>query len=225
MPDDVPDILAPDQPADRRRRERMARSYLGDDVDPSVAQAMAALPRHWFVPPDLLPRAYDDHALPIGAGQTISQPRVVAAMLSALGLGPGTRVLDVGAGSGYATALIAQLVAPATVLALERQGPLVGRTALVLGACAPSARLELRDGLLGAPEHAPFDAIHVACACESLPQALVDQLAPGGCLVIPLGPHGGTQVLTRLERTTDGSLHQRTLGDVLFVPGLPGVTG
>src|SRR3954468_2850557 len=129
--------LPPDSPADNRRRERMGRDQLAGH-DRAVVAAMAALPRHWFVPPEAAAHAYRDGALAIGAGQTISQPRVVAMMLEALRLMPGMRVLDVGAGSGYAAALIARLVAPGTVVALERQGPLVARTRALLGEVAPA---------------------------------------------------------------------------------------
>jgi protein-L-isoaspartate(D-aspartate) O-methyltransferase len=200
----------------------MVRDQLAE-YDARVVAAMAELPRQWFVPPEAAAQAYHDGAMPIGSGQTISQPRVVAMMLAALRLSPGMRVLDVGAGSGYAAALIARLVAPGTVIAVERQGPLVVRTQALLAEVAPTVRLELGDGLLGHPALAPYQAIHVACACESLPLPLVEQLAPGGRLVIPIGPHGEAQELWAIEKRADGTTASVDLGGVLFVPGLPGV--
>ncbi len=184
-----------DLPSDRRRRARMAERHLGTETDARVRAAMAGLPRHWFVPADLADRAYDDAALPIAAGQTISQPRVVAMMLTSLALAPGSRVLDVGAGSGYAAALIARLVAPALVWALERQPELAQASERLLAELAPTVRLRLADGLDGLPAEGPFDAIHVACACAEVPPRLADQLAPGGRLVVPVGPIHGWQRL------------------------------
>ncbi|MBA3709168.1 MAG: protein-L-isoaspartate(D-aspartate) O-methyltransferase [Planctomycetes bacterium] len=203
----------------------MVREQLGDCADQRVAAAMAALPRHWFVPPEIASHAYDDCALAIGSEQTISQPRVVASMLTSLRLAPGSRVLDVGAGSGYAAALIARLVEPeGLVIAIERQGALVAETRRRLGEVAPRVRLVLGDGLAGFPESAPFDAIHVACACETVPAALVDQLAEGGRLIAPVGAHGSVQRLLALTRIGH-RIEREDLGGVLFVPGLPGVVG
>jgi len=207
-------------PGERRQRERMARDQLVECTDPRVVAAMRALPRHAFVPADVRAQAYADGALPIGAGQTISQPRIVAAMLAALRLVPGGRVLDVGCGSGYAAALIAGLVAPGgQVRAIER-----------VAALAVQARERLRpwgvavrhgDGAAGWPECAPFDAIHVAAAVAEPPPALLDQLAVGGRLVIPLGEAECDQELWLLTRTRAGMQHA-SLGAVRFVPFLPG---
>jgi protein-L-isoaspartate(D-aspartate) O-methyltransferase len=201
-----------------RQRSRMVRDQLADCPDPRVVTAMAALPREDFVPRDARACAYADGALAIGSGQTISQPRIVATMLAALRLGPGMRVLDVGCGSGYAAALLADLVAPdGSVVALERQGALVGparerlagRRVTVLHA----------DGTDGWPTGGPFDAIHVAAAAEDVPPALLAELAPGGRLVIPLGPEG-VQELWLYE----GGV-RTSLGPVRFVPFLPGTDG
>jgi protein-L-isoaspartate(D-aspartate) O-methyltransferase len=201
----------------------MARDQLGGCSDARVVAAMADLPRHWFVPPELAGHAYDDCALAIGTEQTISQPRVVAEMLAALRLTPGMRVLDVGAGSGYASALIARLVEPGgAVIAIERQGALVERTRRVLALAAPRVELVLGDGLAGDPARAPFPAVHVACACENEPGALIGQLSDGGRLVAPIGPHRGEQRLVLVTRD-GGRLVRDDLGGVLFVPGLPGV--
>jgi protein-L-isoaspartate(D-aspartate) O-methyltransferase len=212
-----------DLPSDRRRRARMAERFLGAEADPSVRAAMAELPRHWFVPADIGSRAYDDAALPIGDGQTISQPEVVARMLGALALRPGARALDVGAGSGYAAALIARLVAPADVRALERQPHLAAQAAALLAEVAPSVRIQLADGLAGLPGEAPFDAIHVACACAELPGALAELLAPMGRMVVPVGPRHGWQRLLLVRREEDGGLSEADLGEVVFVPALPGL--
>ena len=189
--------------------------------------AIAALPRHWFVPAEARALAYDDEAMAIGVGQTISQPRVVAAMLTALKLKPGMRVLDLGAGSGYAAALLAKLVGPSgSILAIERQGALIERTSIALAAAAEHdpalARVDLRhgDGLVVSDGN--FNAIHVACALESMPENLLQRLAVGGRLVAPVGPHGGVQKLVVLHATAQGVVAESDLGEVLFVPGLPG---
>jgi protein-L-isoaspartate(D-aspartate) O-methyltransferase len=193
----------------------MVRDQLAACTDQRVVAAMAALPREDFVPPDARATAYADGALPIGSGQTISQPRMVAQMLAALALRPGQRVLDVGCGSGYAAALLADLVAPGgSVVAVER-----------IAALVEPARNRLRnravtvhhaDGGGGWAAGAPFDAIHVAAVAADIPPELLAQLAPGGRLVIPLG-QGEEQ---ELWLWLDG---QRTsLGPVAFVPFMPG---
>lgn len=212
-----------DLPSDQRRRQRMAEHLLGDEVAPAVRAAMARLPRHWFVPSDLRAHAYDDGALPIGVGQTISQPRVVARMLSLLDLGERQRVLDVGCGSGYVAALLAQLVGSGPVWAVERQLALAERTRRLLAEVAPSVRVVVADGLQGLPAAAPFARIHVACACSSLPSALLSQLADDGRLVAPVGDPERWQRLTLATRTPSGVQEAALPGEVLFVPALPGL--
>ena len=201
-------------PITARHRQRMVRDQLADCPDPRVVAAMAALPREDFVPPDARACAYADGALPISAGQTISQPRVVALMLAALRLVPGQRVLDVGCGSGYAAALLADLVAPGPVFAVERQSSLVEPARARLA--GRNVAVPLADGSVGWPAGAPYDAIHVAAAADAVPSALLAQLAPGGRLVIPLGPEG-EQELWLYE---GGG--RTSLGPVRFVPFLPG---
>lgn len=195
----------------------MVRDQLADCGDPRVCAALAEVPRHLFLPAELRASAYDDTALAIGSGQTISQPKVVAAMLALLGVKAGAHVLDVGAGSGYTAALFARLCAPGgTVLAIERQGALVAETRIRLATLAPTVDLRHGDGLEPSTT-GPYDVIHVGAACDPLPTRLIALLAPGGRLLAPVGPHGGAQ---RLLLVADGA--QRWLDEVWFVPGLPG---
>ncbi len=155
-------------------------------ADPRVLAAIAAVPRELFVPEELRPRAYDDCALPIGHGQTISQPFMVATICAALELDADARVLDVGAGSGYQAAVLAEIAAE--VVTIERVPELADRAREAL-ARAGYGNVEVRigDGTLGVPERAPFDGIAVAAAAPAVPETLYDQLAPGGRLVIPVG--------------------------------------
>lgn len=202
-------------PVATRQRQRMVRDQLAECADPRVVAAMAALPREDFVPPDARATAYADGALAIGAGQTISQPRIVARMLAALRLRPGMRVLDVGCGSGYAAALLADLVAPGgSVVAVERVAALVEPARRRLAGRAVT--VHHADGGLGWPDGAPYDAIHVAATAAALPAGLLAQLAAHGRLVIPLGD-GDEQ---ELWLCSDG--RRENLGPVSFVPFLPG---
>ena len=155
-------------------------------ADARVLEAIAAVPREWFVPEDLRSRAYDDRALPIGHGQTISQPFMVATICAALELGADARVLDVGTGSGYQAAVLAEVAAE--VVTIERVPELAVRARETL-ARAGYANVEVRigDGTLGVPEHEPFDGIAVAAAAPAVPETLYRQLVVGGRVVVPVG--------------------------------------
>jgi protein-L-isoaspartate(D-aspartate) O-methyltransferase len=185
--------------------------------DPRVLAAMREVPRHQFVSEEQVELAYEDCALPIGEGQTISQPYVVAWMLEALALRAGDRALEVGAGSGYAAAILSRLVR--AVFAIERDPALVreARRRLALVGAA-NVELAAGDGSLGWPEHAPFAAILVSAAAARVPPALLEQLAPRGRLVLPLRGPQRDQTLLRIERRADGGLDTSDLGPVQFVP-------
>jgi protein-L-isoaspartate(D-aspartate) O-methyltransferase len=187
--------------------------------DPRVLAAMRKVPRHEFVPEGLRNMAYADTPLDIGAGQTISQPYMVGFMTQALELQPGYKVLEVGTGSGYQAAILAELARE--VYTIEIVDVLARRAETALGRLGyRNIQAKAGDGYLGWPEHAPFDGIIVTCAPERIPQALVDQLREGGRLVIPLGPESGSwsgQELVVARRTGAG-LREETRMPVRFVP-------
>ena len=208
------------EPLDARRAE-LARARMVDTqirargvTNRRVLDAMRTVPRHLFVPPSVRVQAYEDQPLPIGAGQTISQPYMVAVMTELLDPQPGDRVLEVGTGSGYQAAVLAELVSE--VISIE-----------IIPELAESARHRLADlgyhsvtvttgdGYLGSPERAPFDGIVVTAAPKEVPPLLVDQLRVGGHLVIPVG--GSSQTLQLLERTEQG-VRRKKLFEVRFVP-------
>ena len=175
------------QPPDDERLDMVARQLRARDiVDENVLRAMQHVPRELFVPESERPRAYDDAALPIGAGQTISQPYMVARICEALEVRPEHRVLDVGTGSGYQAAVLAEL--GAEVVTIERI-PQLAEQARAHLAAAGYDRVEVRvgDGTLGVADRAPFDGIAVAAAAPGLPETLYEQLRPGGRLVVPVG--------------------------------------
>jgi protein-L-isoaspartate(D-aspartate) O-methyltransferase len=197
-------------------RERMVETQIEARgvTDARVLAALRAVPRHELVPEELRDQAYEDHPLPIGYGQTISQPYVVAVMSEALDLDASERVLEVGTGSGYQAAVLGRLAKE--VYSIEIVEPLAQRAQADLARLG-YANVHVRhgDGYRGWPEQAPFDAIVVTAAPDHVPQPLVDQLAPGGRLVIPVG--SGVQELLRITRDETGVHEERMLG-VRFVP-------
>jgi protein-L-isoaspartate(D-aspartate) O-methyltransferase len=186
-------------------------------LDPRVVQALARVPRQQFVPPDLAARAYDNRPLPIGHGQTISQPLIVAIMTHLLHLGPDSRVLEVGTGSGYQTAILAELARE--VVTIEVVDALAADAeARVRALGYDNVEFRSGDGAAGCPERAPFDAIMVTAAARTIPRALLDQLTPGGRLVIPIGNDPLAQDLFLIEKDEAGGVHRRRLFPVAFVP-------
>ena len=189
--------------------------------DPRVLAAFGRVSRHFFVPDEAQPYADGDHPLEIGFGQTISQPYIVAAMTEALGLLPSDRVLEVGTGSGYQTAVLAELMPLGSIIrTIELVPELSHRAEATLRELGyENIRFRIGDGAKGWPEAAPFDAVLVAAAPSEVPPALLDQLAPGGRLVIPVGPdpeHQELQLWRRVPET--GALDRKLLMHVRFVP-------
>jgi len=205
-----------------RTRERLVQRIKESGIqDIRVLERIRQVPRHLFVDEALASRAYEDTALPIGHGQTISQPWVVARMTEALiEHGIPDKVLEVGTGCGYQAAVLAGLVPE--VYSVERLNALLVQTRSRMRSLGfRNVKLKHSDGGTGWPEFAPYDGIIVTAAAETLPMALLDQLAPGGVLVIPVGPQG-RQDLLRIVRS-DGEFLQENLGAVSFVPLLGGV--
>ena len=210
--DDIAEELRP-------RRAKMLESDLAgrDIVDPAVLAAMGRVRREEFVPPPLRIHAYDDSPLRIGCGQTISQPYVVAFMTQALAVKPGAKILEIGTGSGYQTAVLAEM--GAEVFTIERHDDLSLAAERVLDRLGYGEQVHMTtdDGTLGWPEAAPFDRIIVTAAGPKIPAALIEQLAEGGRMLIPVGEHRAGQSLILAEKH-DGVLSEKALLDVLFVP-------
>jgi protein-L-isoaspartate(D-aspartate) O-methyltransferase len=184
--------------------------------DPRVLEAMRTVPRHLFLDPASLPLAHADQPLPIGFGQTISQPYIVALMAESLALRPGDRVLEVGSGSGYLAAVLSMLALE--VCALELEPELCERSRVILARLGCSnVQLRCRDGALGWPEQAPFDAIVFSCATLGVPGEPWKQLKTGGRLLLPMGPPAGTQELILIEKQASGGKVKHLL-PVVFVP-------
>jgi protein-L-isoaspartate(D-aspartate) O-methyltransferase len=207
-----------------RTRDRLVQRLRDQGIhDLRVLERIRSLPRHIFVDEALASRAYEDTALPIGWGQTISQPYIVARMTQALlSGGLPSKVLEVGFGCGYQTAVLSPFAEK--IFSIERVEPLVAPTRERLKELqVRNVKLKHGDGMKGWPTQAPFDGIIVAAAPLAVPDALVNQLAIGGRLVVPVGPDGQQQLL-RITRRENG-IHREMLGAVSFVPMLAGVTG
>lgn len=200
----------------RLRQEMVEHQMRSRDItDEAVLKAMGRVPRHLFVPPDLAASAYEDSPLPIGHGQTISQPYIVALMTQLSRAAPGKKALDVGTGSGYQAAVLAEIVDE--VYSIEILCDLADEARERLEKLSYS-NVEVRcgDGYAGWREHAPFDVIIVAAAPEKVPEPLIEQLAPGGRLLIPVGQLH--QELIVIEKAADGSVSRHAYGGVRFVP-------
>ncbi|MEL7023641.1 MAG: protein-L-isoaspartate(D-aspartate) O-methyltransferase [Pseudomonadota bacterium] len=201
-----------------RTRDRLIERLRGQGIrNADVLAQIRAVPRHLFVDEALASRAYEDTALPIGHGQTISQPYIVARMTEALlEAGPVEQVLEIGSGCGYQTAVLAPLVR--YIHSIEYIAPILGRTRERLSALKIyNVRFRHGDGWKGWAKHGPYDGIIVTAAPERIPTALLEQLAPGGRLVLPLGPERGDQRLMRITRGEEG-FQQEDLGPASFVP-------
>jgi protein-L-isoaspartate(D-aspartate) O-methyltransferase len=187
-------------------------------TDTDVLSAMRSVPRHLFVPEDEQGYAYGDHPLPIGYGQTISQPYIVALMTELLELQEGDRVLEIGTGSGYQAAILGEI--PSIEVYTIEIIPELAESARKRLESLDYAAIHCRegDGYYGWPEYAPFDAIIVTAAPDHIPQPLVDQLAADGRMVIPVGPPGGYQTLWKLVKQPNGEVKNYNMGGVAFVP-------
>lgn len=201
----------------RKLVEMLRQKGIGDQA---VLEAFSAVPRHWFMDKAFVDHAYEDNAFPIDKEQTISQPYTVARMTELLEVRKHMKVLEIGTGSGYQAAILARM--GARVFTVERIKALYDKVRLLLPAIGfPQVKCFYRDGMKGLPAYAPYDRIMVTAGADSVPQSLLDQLAPGGILVIPVGVE--TQEMTRFLRRQDGSFAKETFGDYRFVPFLGGL--
>lgn len=206
-----------DERADARAQmvKILRRRY--EMTDAKVLQAMADVPRHWFMPAGRQSAAYYDGPQPIGYGQTISQPFIVAFMTQLLNLTPDKKVLEIGTGSGYQAAVLTELTPH--VFTIEIVEPLGKRAKAEFEKRGyTTIQTMIGDGYKGWSEHAPFDAIIVTCAPDHIPQPLIDQLKPGGCIVIPVGSAWYVQDLLKVTKNADGSLTKQSMMPVRFVP-------
>ena len=217
----------PDQPtlphprSDQRLTERQQMVTTIRDLygltDQKVLEVMELVPRHWFVPTQQQPWAYDDSPLLIEEDQTISQPFIVAYMTSILDINPDKKVLEIGTGSGYQAAVLSELTPHVYSIEINQTlGTIAAERFQKYG--YHSIKTKIGDGYLGWPEHAPFDAIIVTCAPENIPQPLIEQLKPSGKMCIPVGPALSIQNLILVQKDPDGHLTQKPLMDVRFVP-------
>jgi protein-L-isoaspartate(D-aspartate) O-methyltransferase len=200
-------------------REAMVERHLKRRgiADQAILDAFLAVPREAFVGPDYAHLAYGDHPLPIEAGQTISQPYIVGLMIQAAGIKSGDKVLEVGAGSGYAAAVISRIAGK--VIAIERQHDLIEIARERIRRLGyDNIEIVEGDGTKGCPDHAPFDAILAAASGSHVPKPLIEQLADGGRIVMPVGDPGWVQELVKVTKGPNGQLIQENLGSVRFVP-------
>ena len=214
---DGPRVTAIPSDADAERRTRMVETQIvaRGVRDPRVLAAMRKVPRHRFVDDGQRAQAYEDHPLPIPGNQTISQPYIVALMTELLELKPSSRVLEIGTGSGYQSAVLAELASQVyTIEIVPELARLAGSRLKDLG--YGNVTVREGDGYRGWPEHAPFDGIIVTAAPERIPQPLLDQLAPGGIMVIPVG--GFFQELKVFRKSADGRITEKDILPVRFVP-------
>lgn len=196
---------------DKMIREQLAARQIRD---PKVIEAMRAVPRHLFVPDEVKSNAYEDRPLPIGKDQTISQPYMVALMVQALELNGNEKVLEIGTGSGYETAILAEL--SAQVFSIERLEDLAARAQTLLAALGyQNIRIKVGDGTLGWQEHAPYDAIVITASSPQIPRPLIEQLQPNGIFILPMGEEQ-LQSLVRLRKSIDG-IREEYLGECRFV--------
>jgi protein-L-isoaspartate(D-aspartate) O-methyltransferase len=186
----------------------------GHLTDPRLEEAMQSVPRHVFVPEEVRQHAYQDRPLPVGLGQTISAPHMVALMTSALQLAPHHRVLEIGTGLGYHAAVLSRMVPDGEVISIEFVPELAKKAVTNLAEAKAPVRVLQRDGATGAGEFAPFDAIIINCAVPEIPATIIAQLAEGGRIIAPVGV---TQCELRLAKKNNGELHYDDLGECLFV--------
>jgi protein-L-isoaspartate(D-aspartate) O-methyltransferase len=214
------DVVASGVTEDVGRMEFLLTLRRRGIADRAVLRAMDEVPRGDFVESDFSDAAYDDRALPIACGQTISQPYVVAYMTERLNVAPTHRVLEVGTGSGYQAAVLSRLAGE--VVSIERYRTLAETAKARLKKLGyDNVEVVVGDGLAGWPERAPYDRIIVTAAAERMPETLVDQLAEGGVMLLPLGPQAGTQHIVKLTKSSTG-VTREDLIPVRFVPLLPG---
>jgi len=199
------------------RKQMVEKDLRGRDItDPKVLEVMSRIPRHLFVDPSLQNQAYADHPLPTADGQTISQPYIVALMTQILGIKPGEKVLEIGTGSGYQAAVLAEMTDP--VYSMEiREGLSQRAGELLRNLGYGKVRIRHGDGYFGWPEAAPFDAVLITCAANHIPPPLIQQLKEGGRLILPLGSTTYFQTLTLLTKK-GGKTHVQHLTGVAFVP-------
>jgi protein-L-isoaspartate(D-aspartate) O-methyltransferase len=217
VPSPTPTSLPPPDPYLEKRLYMVKTQMRARDItDEDVLAAMEAVPRHEFVPPEFVGQAYEDHPLPIGYGQTISQPYIVALMTQLLKINRGYKILEIGTGSGYQAAILAQLTDEVYTVEIIRELAESAEERLKrLG--YTNVYVKNADGYYGWEEHAPYDAIIVTAAPDHVPQPLVQQLKDGGILVLPVGPPGGYQTLWQITREGD-EVKSRNVTGVLFVP-------